>query len=240
MVTGTAGVMLLGLAFASPAMAEGGESGPFCSILTVDEIAAAAGAPVAISYGDDISCEWQSLSQTDYFTVDAEHHVESIADSGMRDVGAGTELEIAGDDALFLSDFGQLLVDLPEGGALWLTHGGFAVDGVDLQTELTSLAELAMPRLAQLGLPTPYVVPTPQTGAFCAILTEAEVTDAMATPMSVFHGTETSCAWRNDEAQLRELDAQYLPYSIDASGIRDSDPGRDIEVAGHGGYFMDY
>ena len=240
MATAAASAMMSGLLFAGPATAEGGGGGPFCAILTETEIAEAAGADVAVAFGDDISCEWESLSNRDYFTLDAEHHVESIDDSGMRDAGPGTDLEIDGDGAFFLADVGQLLVDLPGGGSLWLTHGGFPVEGVDLQTELTRLAELALPRLSQLALPTPLVVATPETGAFCSILTEAEVTSAMATPMSVVRGTDTTCAWINGDAQRRELDAQYLPYSIDASGIRESDPGTDIEVAGHGGYFMDY
>jgi hypothetical protein len=137
----------------------------FCSVLTPEEVTAALGVEVAIGDSTDIDCTYQSDFAAGSFASLNARFEESFDLEVMRLIFPdGAEIQVAGMPAYASADSSLVYTGLANGGAFVLQLVGSAADGVDLATAMTGLAELAIPRLA--GIPLPTAEPEPSVPTF--------------------------------------------------------------------------
>jgi hypothetical protein len=147
--------------------AQSAPPGAFCAVLTPEEIQTALGAPEPVppsEFGGDTSCDWFLLLDSgESWLLSARHDPQQIAE--LTGIAGSTEIQVAGQRALWWESLNSMYVDRPEGGMLQLSliSGEPASGGA--QAALTSLAELALPRMATMALPTP-IPPEPAPSFF--------------------------------------------------------------------------
>jgi hypothetical protein len=129
----------------------------FCAALTAEEVGAALGTDVTAT-PDEESCSWSASDATTFTFLDARWDSSSLDELRSLWTG-GIPLTIAGHEAYFVSDYGQLYVQLDQGVlALQLTTS----TEVDQNAVLEQLAGLIVPRAGTLPAPpTPEPARTP-------------------------------------------------------------------------------
>jgi hypothetical protein len=128
----------------------------FCSVLTPEEVSAALGVTVTISDSTDVDCTYQTDFNSGTFISLNVGFEDSFDLEVMKTVFPdATETTVAGLPALATADSTLLYVSLPNGGSLTLQLIAMSeLQGIDISTAMTSLAELAVPRLSSIPLPT--------------------------------------------------------------------------------------
>jgi hypothetical protein len=153
--------LILVVAIAPVAQAQSPTPSQFCTVLTPQEVSTALGVDVTIADSTDIDCTYNSDFAAGTFTSLNVRFEDSFDLEIMKSVFTdATEITVAGQPALITADSSLLYTSLPNGGALTLQLVGSAADGVDVAAAMTSLAELAVPRLASIALPTAEPVPS--------------------------------------------------------------------------------
>jgi hypothetical protein len=159
--------LLLAAAPVTHAQDASGEPSPaaspsaFCAVLTPEEVTDAAGLEVAISAPDssDTNCTYQADFATGaFFLLDVridEGTIQEFKDF-FPDV---TDVTVGGREAILSEDATLLFIGL-DNGILTLQMVGSVGEGIDQAAAIQALGELAVPRVADIPLPTPEPEPT--------------------------------------------------------------------------------
>ncbi len=137
-----------------------GTPSPFCSVLTPDEASAALGVTLSIGSSSETDCSWDP----DYVTSDLSLIV--ARDAGDFELDAkeifpdGSDVDVAGRPGWYTPEALALFVDLGDQMLLTLQLFGTPADDLDIQGALTGLASLAVPRLADVPIPTEIPEPS--------------------------------------------------------------------------------
>jgi hypothetical protein len=178
------------------------QGGPFCAILSAQEVSTAVGAEIAPTYGDERSCNYAS-SDMDVFTTlyvtNGGTRME-IAKSVYTD---GADVTVAGRPGwLRTTDFdSNLYIDRGDGDTL-----SFQLlsppEGVDVAAALEALGAIAFPRLATLVIPTPTPLVIVQQDPELAARFPTEVA---GTPVEVQTMTQGLTVEPEQQAQVEAL-----------------------------------
>lgn len=137
-----------------------GEPSAFCNVLTPAEASAALGVTLTVGSSSDTDCSWDS----DFVTSDISLLV--ARDAGDFELDAkgifpdGVEVDVAGRPGWFTTEGLALFVDLGDQKLLTVELFGTPGDDIDVQGALTSLATQALPRLADVPIPTEIPEPS--------------------------------------------------------------------------------
>lgn len=136
------------------------EPSALCGVITPDEVSAALQADLAVSDSTDYDCSWSSqTSDTSLLITRDAGDFELDAQEVFPD---GVTVEVGGRPGWYTPEGIVLFVDLGDGVLFTLEYFGTAPDDLDLQAALTGLGGLAVPRLAQVPMPTEEPEATPQ------------------------------------------------------------------------------
>jgi hypothetical protein len=137
-----------------------GSPSPFCSVLTAEEASAAVGVTLTVGSSSDTDCSWDS----DFVTSDLMLLV--ARDAGDFELDAqeifpdGVAVEVAGRRGWYTDEALALYVDLGDQLLLTVELFGTPAEGMDVRSTLTDLASLALPRLAEVPVPTELPEPS--------------------------------------------------------------------------------
>jgi hypothetical protein len=176
--------------------------GPFCAILSAEEVSTAVGAEIAPTYGDDRSCNYAS-SATDVFTALYVTNGGTQMDIAKSIYTEGRDVTVAGQPGwLRTGDFdSNLYIDRGDGDTLSFQLLSPPA-GVDPGAALESLGALAFPRLATLVIPTPTPEVIVQQDPELAALFPTEIAGAALTTQ-----TQTEGLSIDDDAERAQLEA---------------------------------
>jgi hypothetical protein len=142
----------------------GASISPFCAVLTAEEASSALGVTVIVQpdSSSDVNCNYFSdfTQSTELLGLDVRFEQSAIGDGARIAFPTGVDLQVAGLPGYYLADLTLLFVDLPTGGSLAVQLVGTPAEGVDPQTALVSLAEIALTRLPTIPLPSPQGQPS--------------------------------------------------------------------------------
>ncbi len=155
-----------------------GEPTPFCAVLTPEEASAALGVTLTVGSSSETDCSWDS----DFVTSDVSLLV--ARDAGDFELDArevfpdGVEVDVAGRPGWYTAEGLALFVDLGDGLLLTVELFGTPADGIDIRSALTDLASLALPRLAEVPIPTEIPEPSSMGDPVLQALIPVTVGDA--------------------------------------------------------------
>lgn len=131
-----------------------GEPTAFCGVLTPEEASAALGVTVTIGSSSETDCSWDSDYITNGLTLVATRDVGDFEFDAREIFPDGSLLEVGGRPAWYTPEGLALFVDLGDSMMFTIELYGLPPDGLDVETALTELASLALPRLAEVPIPT--------------------------------------------------------------------------------------
>lgn len=151
----------------SPAATEPGvdlspvqEPSALCGVVTPEEVSAALGVDLVVGDSTEYDCSWNSrTSDTSLLVTRDSGDFELDAQEVFPD---GVAIEVGGRPGWYTPEGLVVFVDLGDEVLFTLEYFGTAPDDLDLQPALTGLADLAVPRLAAIPMPTEEPEPTPQ------------------------------------------------------------------------------
>lgn len=155
-----------------------GEPSAFCAVLTPEEASAALGVTLTVGSSSETDCSWDS----DFVTSDVSLLV--ARDAGDFELDAkeifpdGVEVDVAGRPGWFTTEGLALFVDLGDGMLLTVELFGTPAEGVDVSSALAGLATMALPRLADVPIPTEVPEPSSMGDPVLQALIPAAVGDA--------------------------------------------------------------
>ena len=128
-------------------------------MLTPEEVSTALGIDVTVSDSTDLDCTYQAdFNSGAFLLVNVRHEDGTLAD--LREFFSDYEdVTVGGQEAIIAPDASLLYVDTGD-GMFTVQLVGTPADGIDAAAAVTSLAELALPRLADVPLPTPEPEPS--------------------------------------------------------------------------------
>jgi hypothetical protein len=169
------GVALATATIAAPSLAQDESPAPdgslapaVCDVLTADEVSAAFGEPLTLSSGDGITCEFDSdiaggrslfvFTNLDDGDIESLRSLLCESDPGASPAPSEApckDLTVASHPAMLSDAFGLILHVQPDPAhTFWVQLVGDPIEGVDAETAMVAIAELAVPRLGNLPAPT--------------------------------------------------------------------------------------
>ena len=136
------------------------EPSAFCGVLTPAEASAAFGVTLTYGSSSDTDCSWDSDFVTSDLSLLVARDVGDFELDAQEVFPDGVRIEVGGHPAWYTEEGLALFVDLGDGMLFTIELFGTPAEDTDVRSELTDLADLALPRLADIPVPTEIPEPS--------------------------------------------------------------------------------